>query len=80
MVMTNFTKTSGKMSTENLAPEWAAWIAQDADGTWWWYEKKPIRQPHHKAHYSRTGRRRMVWPEQPEEVSDWTKSLQKIEK
>src|SRR5690606_32966667 len=23
------------------APEWARYLAQDKDGTWWWYEKKP---------------------------------------
>ena len=25
----------------NDAPEWANYVAQDADGTWWWYEKEP---------------------------------------
>jgi hypothetical protein len=24
------------------APEWAKWTAQDANGQWWWYERKPI--------------------------------------
>ncbi len=24
-----------------LAPDWAEWIAQDADGTWWAYEAHP---------------------------------------
>lgn len=23
------------------APEWAEWVAQDADGTWWFYGYKP---------------------------------------
>ena len=23
------------------APEWAQWLAQDEDGTWWWYENAP---------------------------------------
>lgn len=23
------------------APEWAQWVAMDADGDWWWYENKP---------------------------------------
>jgi len=23
------------------APEWANWLAQDEDGSWWWYEDKP---------------------------------------
>jgi hypothetical protein len=25
-----------------MAPAWANWLAQDADGTWWWYENKPV--------------------------------------
>ena len=24
------------------APQWAQWLAQDWDGTWAWFEKKPI--------------------------------------
>lgn len=24
------------------APEWAQWLARDADGEWYWYEKQPI--------------------------------------
>lgn len=23
------------------APDWANWLAMDADGEWWWYERKP---------------------------------------
>ncbi|HUT62985.1 MAG TPA: hypothetical protein VMZ04_03410 [Anaerolineae bacterium] len=23
------------------APEWAQWLAQDEDGCWYWYQKKP---------------------------------------
>ena len=23
------------------APEWAVWLAQDADGEWWWYQMRP---------------------------------------
>lgn len=23
------------------APDWAMWRAQDEDGEWWWYERKP---------------------------------------
>lgn len=25
-------------------PDWAEWIAQDADGTWWAYEAEPNQQ------------------------------------
>jgi len=31
------------MSTDKL-PDWAAWLAQDADGTWWIYEAEPNKQ------------------------------------
>lgn len=24
------------------APEWAEWLAMDADGEWYWYSKKPF--------------------------------------
>lgn len=23
------------------APKWANWLAQDKDGSWWWYEEQP---------------------------------------
>lgn len=23
------------------APEWAEWLAQDADGAWWWFQNEP---------------------------------------
>lgn len=25
------------------APEWAQWLACDADGTWYWFEDRPIK-------------------------------------
>lgn len=25
----------------NTAPEWATWLAQDEDGSWFWFEAKP---------------------------------------
>jgi len=31
---------SVKPSWEN-APDWAQWLAQDEDGSWWWYGAKP---------------------------------------
>jgi len=27
------------------APEWANWLAQDEDGSWWWYGAKPEWNP-----------------------------------
>ena len=26
----------------DTAPKWAKWLAQDQDGTWFWFDKKPI--------------------------------------
>lgn len=28
----------------NDAPEWARYMAQDSDGSWFWYENEPIAQ------------------------------------
>jgi len=28
------------------APEWANYVAQDHDNTWWWYEKEPEYDGH----------------------------------
>lgn len=30
-------------NAETALPDWAAWLAQDADGTWWAYEACPNR-------------------------------------
>lgn len=32
-----------KPSWEN-APEWAKWLAQDADGEWCWFRHKPLKE------------------------------------
>jgi len=26
------------------APEWASYLAQDKNGTWWWYDREPIAE------------------------------------
>lgn len=28
----------------NRAPEWAQYLAQDQDGTWWWFEDEPEKK------------------------------------
>ena len=33
------------MTFDNM-PAWAAWLAQDEDGTWWVYEAEPNKQDH----------------------------------
>jgi len=30
-------------------PDWAKWVAQEADGTWWCYEVEPLQ--YHKGWY-----------------------------
>jgi hypothetical protein len=30
--------------TFDKVPDWARWLAQDADGTWWAYEAEPNQQ------------------------------------
>lgn len=32
----------GKPDWED-APDWAMWLAQDADGSWAWYQRKPVQ-------------------------------------
>jgi hypothetical protein len=32
-----------KPNWEN-APEWAQWLAQDADGQWCWFRHKPLKE------------------------------------
>lgn len=27
------------------APPWAMWLAQDENGSWFWYSEKPIEKP-----------------------------------
>lgn len=24
------------------APEWAKWLAMDANGEWWWFQRQPV--------------------------------------
>ena len=38
------------------APEWVAWLAQDADGSWWGFEAEP-NQYHHGWYENEVGRR-----------------------
>ena len=42
------TKNQTLPCTPNLEylPDWANWIAQDADGAWWAYEAHPNQQEH----------------------------------
>lgn len=53
-------------------PDWAAWLAQDADGTWWAYEAEPNQQD--RGWYeNEVGRIRRLGRSTPPE--DWTRML-----
>lgn len=58
-------------------PEWAQYIAQDADGQWWAYQAEP-NQSHIGWYENEVGR--IVKLQQGEPNPDWFHSLQKIVK
>ncbi len=56
-------------------PEWAAWVAQDADGSWWAYEAEPNR--HDSGWYeNEVGRSRWLRRDAPN--PDWERSLHRV--
>ena len=56
-------------------PEWVAWVAQDADGTWWGFETTPNEQ-HNGWYENEVGRYLRLYQDQPNE--NWQDSLRKI--
>ena len=57
-------------------PDWAGWIAMDADGRWWCYEAEP--QLHDHGWYeNEVGRSQRVYPVDRDPI-DWQLSLQKL--
>lgn len=59
---------------QNL-PEWAAWLAQDADGTWWAYEAHPNKQDN-GWYENEAGRIARLGKTAPPE--DWERTLKKV--
>ena len=55
-------------------PDWVAWLAQDADGTWWGYEVEPL-QYHCGWYENELGRRVRVGRGEPN--SGWADSLRR---
>lgn len=54
-------------------PDWVAWIAQDATGTWWGYEVQP--QEYDQGWYeNELGRYIRIWEGDPN--PDWRNTLQ----
>lgn len=53
-------------------PDWADWLAQDEDGTWWAYEAEPNQQ-HNGWYENEVGRiRRLIQTAPP---ADWRATL-----
>ena len=53
-------------------PDWAEWLAQDADGTWWAYEAHPNQQ-HNGWYENEVGRIQRLGKGQPNDA--WEESL-----
>lgn len=63
-----------KVEVPNL-PDWADWIAQDADGTWWAYEAEPNQ--HDIGWYeNEVGRIQRLSRAEPN--PDWAESLTRV--
>ncbi len=58
-------------------PQWAEFVAQDEDGTWWAYEAHPNRHDH-GWYENEVGRYKRLKQEAPN--PDWERALIKIEK
>ena len=54
-------------------PDWARWLAQDADGTWWAYEAEPHQ--HHQGWYENEVGRSLKLNTEPAN-HHWQSSLQ----
>ena len=56
-------------------PDWVAWVAQDADGTWWGFEATPNEQ-HNGWYENEVGRYTRLQQEAPND--NWQASLRRI--
>lgn len=57
------------------APDWADWIAQDADGTWWAYEAEPNQ---HDIGWYENEVGRILRLEKGSPNPDWQESLMRV--
>jgi hypothetical protein len=55
-----------------MLPDWAAWLAQDEDGTWWAYEAEPNQQ-HNGWYENEVGR--IVRLARTDPPADWRATL-----
>ena len=64
------------MRTDNFQlPEWANWLAQDEDGSWWCYEQEP-NQSHQGWYENEVGRSKRLATSQPNRF--WANSLRPV--
>lgn len=54
----------------NDAPEWAQWLAKDADEMWYWHEKQPYKS-YERGEWKSAGRSKMI-----EDGIDWWNSCE----
>ena len=62
-------------ATDLELPDWAAWLAQDADGTWWVYEACPNR---HDSGWYENELGRCARLHRQVIATDWTQSLRPL--
>jgi hypothetical protein len=63
------------VTTPANIPDWAAWVAQDADGSWWAYEAEPNQ---HDTGWYENEIGRSVRLERGAANPDWQGSLRRI--
>jgi hypothetical protein len=79
------TKTMNQTITKpswKSAPEWANWLAQDADGEWCWFKHKPVQDPEMQIwnnDVSLAVKGEMQWQKSGESApnENWRKTLEK---
>lgn len=57
------------------APEWANWLAQDRDGSWFWYTTKPRQILQHGIWINSTGTKH--GKQDATVIATWTSTLEK---
>ena len=57
---------------QTTIPDWAQWLAQDEDGTWWAYEAEPNQQ-HNGWYENEVGRIQRLGKTDP--PADWQTTL-----
>lgn len=63
------------LDTSKHIPEWARWIAQDANGAWWAFEHEP-NEGATSWYENEVGRYQLIEKERPNPA--WRDTLQKV--